>query len=278
MRSFFLFLIRYHVFFIFLLLEGLALFLVIRNNRYQQTFFVHSANRLTGDVLNSYNNFTSYFDLREVNDSLLVENARLRAMHSIPSPNDTSFVYQSDSSGLPLYTFIPATVINNSHTMPNNHITLNKGSRDGIRKDMGVVTSNGIVGIVKDVSEDFAVVLSVLHGSFHTRVAVKRNNEQGRLIWDGYDPTLVTMVDVSEPGELFEGDTIVTTSYSMAFPPGYPVGTLAEYGKAEGSNFYTITVKLTNDFSRLQYVYVVDYRKREEQTELEDQNFNHAGN
>ncbi|HAE34988.1 MAG: rod shape-determining protein MreC [Chitinophagales bacterium] len=277
MRSFIQFLLRYHVFFLFLLLELISLWFLFSNNAYQRTFFVHSANRMTGNVLNTYGNLTKFFYLSEVNDSLLAENALLReAMMQQATADSGGRISMLDEHGEMLYSCMPAKVINNTFTLPNNYITLDKGSEDGIVKDMGVITSNGLVGIVKDVSPHFSVVLSVLHSHFHTRVAVKKNNVQGRLVWNGEDPTVVKIVDVSEPGHLEPGDTIVTTGYSAAFPPGYPVGVLKSYGKETGSNFYTLEVELTTAFSRLHYVYVVDYLLKEEQTNLEEES--HAGN
>ncbi|HCK21804.1 MAG TPA: rod shape-determining protein MreC, partial [Bacteroidetes bacterium] len=142
----------------------------------------------------------------------------------------------------------------------------------------GVITSSGIVGIVKEVSPDFSVIISVLHGSFHTRVAVQKNDEQGRLVWDGKDSRIVKIIDVSEPGKLEQGDSIVTTRFSMAFPDGYPVGVLESYGKETGSNFYTLKVRLSTDFSRLRYVYVVDYLLKDQQMELELNNNSNVGN
>ncbi len=279
MRSFFLFLIRNHVFFIFLLLELAALWLVFSNNRYQKSAFIHSANVVTGDVLNTYGDLTRYFYLKQENDSLLAENARLLAMMPDATMVDSAgSVAVLDSSGTMLYSYQPAQVINNTYTFPNNYITINKGSNHGIEKDMGVITSSGIVGIVKEVSPDFSVIISVLHGSFHTRVAVQKNNEQGRLVWDGKDSRVVKVVDVSEPGKLEVGDSIVTTRFSMAFPDGYPVGVLDSYGKVTGSNFYTLKVRLSTDFSRLRYVYVIDYLLKEQQMELELNNNSNVGN
>jgi rod shape-determining protein MreC len=271
MRSFFLFLIKNHVFFLFLLLELTALWFVFSNNAFQKTAFVHSANNLTGNVLNTYGNMTRYFFLREVNDSLMAENAMLRQQILSESLIDSSGeISVRDSSGILVYTCLPAQVINNTYTMPNNYVTINKGSEDGIERDMGVITSSGIVGIVKEVSAHYAVVLSVLHGSFHTRVAIRKNNEQGRLVWKFGDPTMVQVVDVSEPGTLHPGDTIVTTGYSAAFPPNYIVGELVDYGKETGSNFYTLNVRLSTEFSRLRFVYVVNYLYKNEVKDLEN--------
>ena len=220
MRSFLEFILRNYAVIIFLLLEGVSLYFVFTFNKFHQTFFVNTANSVSGNVLNKYHNFESYFELDEINDSLIAENARLREMLEGSYAIDTSKIYiAKDSLGIQLYTYIPAEVISNSYTQVNNYITLDKGSNHGIQKNWGVITSNGIVGRVVNVSPNFSVVMSVLHSRFRASVAIKRNNVEGRLLWDINDPTRIHMVEVSEQGFPTIGDTIVTTRKSTMYPP-----------------------------------------------------------
>lgn len=272
MRNFLQFLLRNHILILFILFELTSFWLVFSNNIYHNTYFINTANNISGDVLNTYGNLTNYFYLKQVNDSLMHENIALREqLDAYTFQDSTTTIPVNDSTGKLLYTYIPAMVINNNFTNPNNYITLNKGAKDGIAKDMGVITSNGIVGIVKSVSENYSLVLSVLHGDYSTRVAVKRNNAQGRLQWIYGDPNLATIVDVSEPGLLYEGDSIVTTEFSMAYPPGHPVGILKSFGREEGSVFYTLNIQLSTNFSTLKYVYVINFLRKEERETLENQ-------
>lgn len=270
MRSFIQFLIRNYAIIIFLLLETASFYFVFTYNKFQHTYFVNTAGELSGNVLDRYHNFKSYFSLDQVNDSLINENARLRAQLEESMIIDTSkFYIASDSAGKQLYTYIPAEVISNTYTEPNNYITLNRGSNHGIEKNMGVISSNGIAGQVVEVSSNFSVVMSVLHSRFKASVAIKRNNTQGRLLWNMKDPTRINMVEVSEQGFPSIGDTIFTTRSSMIYPPGIMVGTVADFGKEAGNNYYTLDIKLSTDFSSLKYVYVVNDLMRTERDSLQ---------
>ena len=280
MRSFFLFIIRHYTVFLFLLLEFISLYFVFTYNNYHRTFFINSANGVTGNVLNTYGNFQDYFALREVNDSLLIENSRLRAQLAESNKIDTSSVYSvKDSFGIQLYSYIPAEVIGNTITEPNNFITLNKGSNHGIKETMGVITSSGIVGRVVKVSPNYSVVMSVLHSQFRSRVAVKKNNATGRMMWEGKSPTHISIVEVSEPGQLQKGGSIVTVAGSISaklgsFPPNIMVGILEDFGKDQGSNYYRLDVKLSTNFNALKYVYVVNEIMREERETIENEVIN----
>jgi rod shape-determining protein MreC len=271
MRSFFLFIIRHYAVFLFVLLELTALYFVFTYNNFHKTYFINSANSLTGNVLNTYGNFQEYFALRQVNDSLMKENAAIRQQLLFADSHDTSAVTVKDTMGVPLYSYIPAEVVGNSFTEPNNYITLNKGSEDGIKENMGVITSSGIVGKVVKVSPNFSVVMSTLHSQFVSRVAVKKNNAQGRLTWTGKHATHIDIIQVSEPGQIVKGDTVITTKISPMFPPDIMVGTIESYGKNPGSNYYTLNVKLSTNFSALKFVYVVNELMQKEREELEKQ-------
>jgi len=274
MRSFIQFLLRNYAVIIFILLEATSFYFVFNFNDFQHTFFVNTANDVSGNVLNTYGNFKTYFSLDKVNDSLMTENARLRAQLEQSMTYDTVHTYvMRDSRGKQLYTYIPAEVIANSYTEPNNYITLNRGSNHGLEKNMGVIASNGIVGRVVKVSPNFSVVMSMLHSRFKASVVIKRNNTQGRLLWDLKDPSMIHMVEVSEQGFPALGDTIITSGSTM-FPSGIFVGTISNFGKAAGVNFYTLDIKLATDFTSLKYVYVVNDHMSTERDSLQNEVIN----
>ncbi|MFI5171892.1 MAG: rod shape-determining protein MreC [Chitinophagales bacterium] len=273
MRSFFLFIIRYYAIFLFLLLELISLYFVFTYNNFHRTYFINSANTITGNVLNTYGNFQTYFTLREVNDSLLNENALLRQQIVESVKLDTNALTGfKDSSGVQLYNYISAEVIGNSISEPNNYITLDRGSNSGIEVNWGVITSSGIVGKVVKVSPNFCVVMSVLNSQFKSPVAIKKNNAGGRILWEGKSPTHVSIIEVSEPGRLMQGDTIISTS--TRYPPGTMIGTLQKYGKEPGSNYYKLDVKLSTNFNSLKYVYVVNELMKLERETLENEVIN----
>jgi rod shape-determining protein MreC len=270
MRSFFLFVFRNHVILLFLLLEIGCFWLIFNNNAYHKTFFLNSANNVTGNVLNTYGNITQYLALREINDSLQAENALLRSQILQSIQFDTVQTYQvTDSAGTVIYTYIPAEVISNSFTEANNYITLNRGFKHGIRTEMGVITGSGICGKIVTVSENFSVAMSVLHTSFYTQGAIKKNYVQGNIRWQSGKHDIVQMTDVSEPGALNPGDTILTSANSVFYPPGTPIGYLESSGKEDGSNFYTLNIRLATKFNRLQTVYVINYLRKQEQVQAE---------
>ncbi len=275
MRSFIQFIFRYYAVILFILLEGISFYFVFTYNQFHHTFFVNSANNVSGNVLNTYGNFKTYFSLDKVNDSLITENARLRSMLDESYLIDTSHAsIMRDSLGRQIYAYIAAEVISNSYTEINNYITIDRGSNHGVEKNMGVISSSGIAGQVIKVSPNFSVVMSVLHSRFKASVAVNRNNTQGRLLWDINDPARVHMVEVSEQGFPKVGDTIVTTRSSEIFPPGIIVGMIESFGKEAGTNYYTLDIKLSTDFSSLQYVYVVEDKMRAEIDSLQNEVIN----
>ena len=281
------FVARFHAFFLFLALQLICLLLIVRFNPFQRASILNSSNRVVGEVYQKANNSREYMSLRTINDSLLHENARLKAQVSNLSLSvedhvelwieeqayclDTSLLaYFQDFETNVDYQFTGAKVISNSTLKPNNFITINKGRKDGIRKEMGVIGRNGIVGVVKDVSDNFATIVSILHKSMRVSAKIERNNFIGSLRWDGKDARYAILNDIPKHANISTGDTIVTSGFSSFFPPNIFVGVAENYFLAEGSNFFDIKVRLSTNFSNMKYVYVVDYIRKEEQKALEE--------
>ena len=174
----------------------------------------------------------------------------------------------NDSTGLQQYEYISARVINNSVTRVNNYITLDKGSMQGIRPEMAVMGSNGVVGIVKDVSEHFSTVISLLHSSTKISSKIKKNDYFGSTVWDGDSPQFARLLDIPSHAQVTVGDTIVTSSYSGIFTRDIFVGTVSELGTT-GESFKEIKLRLSTDFQKLSYVYVVRNLMKSERDTLE---------
>jgi len=270
MRSLFLLLWRNNFTLLFLLLWSLSLILVIRNNNFQQVSVFNSTNKVVASVLESVNYVKEYINLKENNASLARENSNLKSM--LP---DTWYAKQAlrtmvnDTVKSQQYSYITARVINNSVNRRSNYLTLDKGSMQGIRKDMGVISSAGVVGIVKDVSDHYCTVMSVLHKNTRISTRFKKNNYFGSLVWDGADSREATLLEVAKHVKFTIGDTLVTTVYSAIFPEGILVGTVKHSEIKAGDNFYKITVSLSTNFSNLSHVYIVDNLLKAEQQELE---------
>jgi rod shape-determining protein MreC len=272
MRNFFLLIRKYNFFIVFLLLEVVSGILLIRNSTYQRAAVISTSNELVGKIYTAYSNVTDYLVLGETNRILSAENARLRRADSV-SFYDPSFrvLRVNDSIGLQQYEYISARVVNNSVSRVNNYITLDKGSLQGIQPEMAVMGSNGVVGIVKDVSEHFSTVISLLHSSTKISSKIKKNDYFGSSVWDGENPQIAKLLDIPSHAQVKVGDTIVTSSYSGIFPRDILVGVVSEIGTS-GESFKEIKLKLATDFQKLSYVYVIRNLLKSERDTLEAKN------
>src|ERR1700712_1218398 len=164
MRNLLVFITKYNAFFLFLIFEITSLLIYIKYNSFQKATFINSQNKVTGSLYEQVSQFKGYLSLKDVNDSLALENARLRGMLKSSFYVDTVEKHKVvDTVYKQQYSYIVARVINNSFNKRSNYITINRGSRDGITKDMGVINSNGVVGQVVNVTDHLAIIQSVLH-------------------------------------------------------------------------------------------------------------------
>lgn len=280
MRSLLRYLINNYAFLLFLLLEVVSLLFVFNYNKYQRVQYLNSSNRVTGVVYNSYNSVLRYFELAKVNRNLAEENAKLKSY--LASKTEGNIFIDSmlvdgeriDSS----FSYISASVINNSVNKTHNYITLNKGRKHGIKPDQGVVTAKGIVGVITNVSESFSSGFSVLNSRWGPSGKLKDTGYFGPIEWDGEDYQMANLKEIPFHVKLAVGDTIVTSGYSTFFPEGLIIGTISSFLQPEGGSFYNIRVKLAVDFKSIHFVDVIDNLKREELIELEDNIEDGAGN
>lgn len=280
MRNLFAFIYRFRAFLIFVLLEALCIFLIVRYNTYQGAAMFNSANTYVGQVLEFQSGVTDYFRLASVNSTLARENAALRQelMHfrqEVEADStdrlDTTLYAPSDSSKSEPYILHAGRVINNSVRRTNNYLTLAAGSLDGVKPGMGVISPNGAVGRVKTVSKHYATVTSLLHSQMLISAKIKKDNTFGTIKWTGgdYRTALLDYIPLHVKPEI--GDTIVTSGFNTVFPEGIKIGTISAVDKELDKSFYTIRVKLAVDFAQLSYVYVVENPKRAEQDSLEQE-------
>ncbi len=297
MRNFLKFLVRFHAFFLFLALEALCLVFYFRSAAYPNAAVVYSANQLSGNTYARIAAVRAYGRLSLVNDSLNQQNARLRErLEQLGSPDSQRAGSITDSLFRQQYTYVPVRIINSSITARNNYLTLDKGRRDGLSADMGLITERGIAGRIIAVSEHYAVAMSVLHSKFSTSaewrpIAGQSGNAaagspfsgegdlaalpppaenpdgaavSGRLSWDGKKPGIAQLIDLPGHVQPQPGDPIYTTGFSTLFPQGVPIGTVREVRQAPGSFFLEVDVALSADLSSLRHAYAVrDLRKWE---------------
>ena len=270
MRNLIAFINRYSFFFLFLVFEVLAFYLLFRNNHFQRASFLNSTNKLSGAVYTKYSSLNDYFHLKEVNESLSAENERLRneSLRSYQRLFGENIIVR-DTIFKKKYHYTKAKVVNNSTHKQRNYLTLNIGRLNGIESGMGVVGSSGIVGVVKNVSDHYASVVSVLHRDSKISSKLKGTRDFGSLQWNGEDYRTAKLVDIPKHVDITQGDTVITSGYSSTFPDGIAVATVIDFEKPEGENFYDINVKLINDFRKITYVYVIKNNTALEQKQLE---------
>ncbi|MCJ7466336.1 MAG: rod shape-determining protein MreC [Maribacter sp.] len=261
------FVIRYKNFLLYICLLTLSLVFTIRSHSYHQSRFFNSANYVSGRIYETSNNFFSYFGLDEENSKLIEENKRLR---------DELF-NMGFADSVPLdstkrqYTIIIGKVIKNSYANPRNYITINKGRKDSIKPDMGVITDKGILGIVENTSQNFTTVQSILNENSNINAKIKGTNNFGSLIWDTKDYNIVQLIDIPRMVPLTIGDTIVTGAMSSIFPENIPIGTIKKYDLDNSNSLYTIQVALFNDMTNISYVYIIENKRRPEIIQLQSE-------
>lgn len=275
MRNVFLFIRRYLNFFLFVIIQIVALMMLFRYNRFHQAAFMGVSGELTGRVSQQYNTVEYYFNLKKTNEELVAENTRLRNMlrQDFSAP-DTSSQLVIDSIRVDSieqfrrYLYLPAKVVGNNVMSQTNYITIARGSAQGVERDMAVVSPSGVVGTVVNVSRNMASVMSLLHRQSGVSASLARTGETGTVEWDGRDPQFITLKNIPRSAQVKVGDTIVTSKYST-FPPNQPVGYVAQILAEQSSNFYSLRLRPATNFFNVQFVYVVNNLQRQEQDSLE---------
>lgn len=277
MKNLWILINKYNAFFLFIGFFGFACYLVVQNNTFQRASTVNSANRVVGGTYAKINAWKSYLHLDEENAQLATENATLRKqLQYYTKPDSIVQGIVNDTLRDVQYHYIVAKVTNNSIHQKNNYITLDKGTRHGIRKGMGVIAANGIVGIVLNVSDHFATVQSILHSESRISAALEDSQSFGSLIWgDNFDFRIATLKDIPNHVKVREGELVYTSGFSL-FPPGILIGKVVETGISGGDSFLDIKIELSTNFHNLQQVYVVEDLFAGERADLEALNENNG--
>lgn len=263
------FLIRNKNLLLYLFLLFISLLFTIQSRSYHQSKFINSANWLSGGIYSTVANIKSYFNLKQENQKLVKENQRLRFL--LFNKTDSVVPYQDIDSAFYAKPFVIVSgkVLKNSFSKPNNYITINKGSKHGVKQDMGVISPNGIVGIIENTSVNFATAQTILNTRSKINAKIKNTNHFGTLIWDTKNPYTVQLIDIPRLAELKIGDTITTGGMSFIFPEGIPIGVIENYALTEAKNYYTINVKLFNDMTRLDNIYIIKNTQKKEADSLQ---------
>tara|TARA_B100001142_G_C14276797_1_gene633147 strand:- start:595 stop:1407 length:813 start_codon:yes stop_codon:yes gene_type:complete len=248
---------------LFILIEGCSLILLLQNNKFQAEKAIKYSTQYTSTLYKYKSSFSDYLSLKETNEYLIEENAKLHTLlQGNEQTNDLLLLEEKK------FNYIAAKVINNSVKKRNNFITLNKGIKNGIKHGMGVITNEGVIGIVHSVSTNYALAISLLHNKSSIGIFLKKNMHTGILTWEGFNYRMATISDLPVHIPLSIGDTIITNSYSNIYPEGVIIGAISNF-KQNDDGFYTVNIDLFEDFNSLKYVYVIHSSESNEQIHLE---------
>ncbi len=266
------FLIRYRNTLLFIVLSCIAIGLTIQSHSYHKSKFISSTNFFTGGLFSITRNIDNYFNLKAYNNRLLIENVRLKnALHLKGIDTTDISKFTLDSTTTVQYHYKPALVINNNYHKTNNFITLNKGSKDSIATDMGVITDLGIIGIVQKASTNYSRVISILNKNSRINAKLKKTEHFGSLVWNTKSPNVVQLIDIPRLAPLKIGDTIVTGGRSTIFPKGILIGAIKDFQLDSNESYYTVNIELFNDMTNIGFVNVIENKNASEIKALEKQ-------
>ncbi len=243
---------------------------MVHHQGFQGSHVLNSSNLAIANVYETAANTKEYFYLKKENDKLALENSVLRnflkSNYSVLplkefKKNDTLYKQQ--------YSYLSAKVVNSSVNKRRNFLTLNIGAAQGITQDMAVMSSDGIVGIVTNASENFSSVMSVLHKDIKVNCQLKKDGSYGPLIWDGSDYRYCLLTDIPTHAKIKAGDSVITSELSGIFPEGIMVGTIDSYERRHNEDFYTAKVRLSADLKKVNHVYVIKNKFKTERDSLE---------
>lgn len=277
MRNLIAFIVKNSSWFLFILLEIVCFYLIFQYNSYQRSVFFNSSNEISGRIYTISGNIMSYFGLREVNQDLLEKNAYLQNkvlalenyVHSVNTNSLKTDAILKDSIEQDPYNFIIARVIGNSVSQVQNYIRINKGSNSGIKQDMGVISQQGIVGIVVATTPNFSLIQPIINPKTILNCKIKGSNAPGSLVWDSQDYRYADLEDFPRHEKFQKGDTIITSGNSQIFPEGIMVGIVEGFEKQKDDNLLILKVKLSTDFATLKDVLIIENKYRPEYIELE---------
>jgi rod shape-determining protein MreC len=262
MRNLLAFISRYQFLFFFVIFLVISFSLIYNNNYYQRSKVVSTTGGITGRLNMYYANFSNFFELKRSNEQLAAENARLRSLLQLRTKELPDSLITQESGLTSRY--ISARVISNSTQFRNNYFMIDKGYISGIKKDMGVITPEGVVGIIVDVSAHYSSGISMLNKDSRISGRIKKNDQLCNISWDGINYRLGDISHIPAHVTLVPGDTILTSGNSQIFPEGIMVGTVESIDDALDNVFKKGKIRFAIDYNKLTYVYVLENTRREE--------------
>lgn len=244
---------------------------IIRHNDYHGNKYLTASNFIAGNIDAVIHGISQYFGLRETNERLAAENAKLKnELQQNKHYFKSRYYLVDDKFRKQKYVYTAAKVINSTIIKPKNFFTINKGRNHGIEMDMAVVSPEGVAGIVFDVSNNFATVMSVINTNFKVGAKLKDTDYFGSLSWNGLDYRTVQLSEIPIHVPVEIGDTVITNGFSALYPGGVMIGTISGIDKSGGENFYNINVQLATDYKKIEFVYIINDLYKKERLSLEN--------
>ncbi len=274
------FLLKYKIAFLFLLYILISFGFIVQNNKYHKAGFLNASNFFTGTIHSSFKSVNIYFGLKKENQKLAEENARLKNRINkveytlIPPYKIDSSVIDSTKNIFSFDTlvldtnktirYIPALAISNSVNKKLNYIYINKGLKDGVKQDMGVVEPNGVVGVIVNATNYYALIMPITNAKSSLSVKVKNQDYFGTLKWQKVEHNFANIIEIPNHVELQKGDTIITSGYSQIFAQGELIGFVEEAKTIAGSSFLEVKIRLSVNFAKINHCYVIENFAEEE--------------
>ena len=255
-----------------MLLLVVSLYLTVQTHSYHKSQVLHSANFVSGAVYEKTNSITEYLHLKDENNRLAEENAKLKQiLYNSEVIVDSAFAINPEIRIAQDFKLFHAKIIKNSFYNKDNYLTIKGGSKNGVKKDMGVINSKGVIGIVENVSKNYATIQSILNTQTKISAKLSNSNHFGTITWNGKNTGFVQLIDIPKLAVLHKGDSIVTGGISTIFPENVPIGVVDKVFTSKNSNFYTINVRLFNDMTSIGSVYLIENIHINEINQLEEE-------
>ncbi|MAQ31978.1 MAG: rod shape-determining protein MreC [Flavobacteriales bacterium] len=262
-------LIKNHVFFLFIILQLIAVQLLINNHFVIESKFLSQVSNIKSKLYLKEKNLKKYFELKSINNKLLQINDSL--LKSNINLQRKLFLFHTDTLMFDSIVTVQANVLRNSWNKRQNYITINSGKKHNIHPKMGVINNNGLVGITHNVSGDFSTIISLINTNLTVSAKIKNSGKFGTLNWDGENPKIMQLTGLPKNVNIEVGDTVVTSSYSNILPADIHIGTVSSYKSENNTNFLTISVNLLVDFTNLNFVHIIKNPLKKERKLIENE-------
>lgn len=258
-------------YFLFAVLLVISLLMIGKSMSYSSYKFARICQNITGPIQKSWSNLVHSLSLGQENEELVRQNIALLREHDnmFIEKTDTVLTKMSETdtlhtTSMRLYDYSYAHIIYRTTNQAFNYLIVDKGSKDGIKKDMAVTSPSGVVGVVSDVSDNFSSVIPILHPDSRISAVVSSNNQVGTVVWEGKDPRVASLENIPQHLEINIGDSVLTSGYSNIFPKGLLIGTVKEVSVGNNASFLNIKVKLAADFNKINLIYLIENQYKSE--------------